>query len=354
MESLKNQVQGRIVFLTIGEPGYSRSWTYFNGLRQMGVPVEFLQIPTKNPVKEIFSKRKEFNRKKDIFIVMNPSHYLTLPVRVFLGRNVILDAGWSLYEGTLARSDRLERFFLVALKSFMIDFISAHASKKIILETKLQLNYYSKLFAVPKSKCGVVYSGVDEEAFETSTKISAIPESIFSNFTVLFRGKYNTEGGLQVLAKATKLLENEPINFIVMCPGLPLEIKFSSRTIIDRSIITKENLVYIQRKVNLSLGQLSDHQRLKHTIPHKAFEFAFLGIPYLTARNAGILEVFKEDVDVLCFQPGSAKDLANKILEVKKDPKKLNSISKNVRAMYEMNLSQTKLASTFLEKIDSL
>jgi hypothetical protein len=117
MESLKSQVRGRIVFLTIGEPGYSRSWTYFNGLRKMGVPVEFLQIPTKNPVKEIFSKRKEFNRKKDIFIVMNPSHYLTLPVRVFLGKNVILDAGWSLYEGTLSRGDRLERFFLVALKS---------------------------------------------------------------------------------------------------------------------------------------------------------------------------------------------------------------------------------------------
>jgi hypothetical protein len=77
MGNPKSQQGRRIVFLTIGEPGYSRSWTYFNGLRKVGVPVEFLQIPTKTPVKEIFSKRKEFNRKKDIFVVMNPSHYLT-------------------------------------------------------------------------------------------------------------------------------------------------------------------------------------------------------------------------------------------------------------------------------------
>jgi len=134
-----------------------------------------------------------------------------------------------------------------------------------------------------------------------------------------------------------------------MCPGLPLELKFSSRTIIDRNVYTKDYLSYIQRKVKISLGQLSDHQRLMRTIPHKAFESAFLRTPYLTARNAGILEVFTEDFDVLCFQPGSAQDLAKKVQNCMGDLNKLKILSENFRLTYDSVLQQRKLSEKFLE-----
>jgi glycosyltransferase involved in cell wall biosynthesis len=134
-----------------------------------------------------------------------------------------------------------------------------------------------------------------------------------------------------------------------MCPGLPPELKFSPRTIIDRTVYTKDYLSYIQRKVYISLGQLSDHQRLMRTIPHKAFESAFFGTPYLTARNPGILEVFTEDFDVLCFQPGSAQDLAKKIKSCKSDLDKLKILSENFRLTYGSVLQQRKLSEKFLE-----
>ena len=48
----------KIIFLTIGEPGYSRSWTYFNGARKLGANVNFIKIESTDLTKQFLKLRK--------------------------------------------------------------------------------------------------------------------------------------------------------------------------------------------------------------------------------------------------------------------------------------------------------
>ena len=95
----------KIIFLTIGEAGYSRSWTYFIGAKKLGANVEFIKINSSKLIKQ-FLQIKEQVSKDSIFVVMSPSQYLVPFVRFFLGKNIVLDAGWSLFEGTVISRKR--------------------------------------------------------------------------------------------------------------------------------------------------------------------------------------------------------------------------------------------------------
>ena len=121
----------KIIFLTIGEPGYSRSWTYFNGARKLGANVEFIEIKSTALINQFLTLRKRLSRKY-VYVVMSPSQYLVPLVKFFLGRKVILDAGWSLFEATVLARKRFGSFGLLALKTFLIDFISSHLALSLI------------------------------------------------------------------------------------------------------------------------------------------------------------------------------------------------------------------------------
>ena len=77
----------KIIFLTIGEPGYSRSWTYFNGAKKLGANVEFIKIDSSNLIKQFLQIKKQV-AKDNIFVVMSPSQYLVPFVRFFLGKKI--------------------------------------------------------------------------------------------------------------------------------------------------------------------------------------------------------------------------------------------------------------------------
>ena len=99
------------------------------------------------------------------------------------------------------------------------------------------------------------------------------------------------------------------------------------------------------------MGQLAKHERLVRTIPHKAFEAAFLGKAYLTGRNQGILEIFEEDKEITCFNPGDPIDLAKKILELFAEPKSLKNLGLNMQVKYNKVASQTHLSEKLLNTI---
>lgn len=338
----------KIIFLTIGEAGYSRSWTYFNGAKKLGANVEFKKIDSNKLIKQFLQMKQQFS-KDSIFVVMSPSQYLVPFVRFFLGKNIVLDAGWSLFEGTVISRKRYGTLGSIAIKNYLIDFISSHIARKIILESNLQKSFYSKLFLVRSTKCNVLYTGLDEESFQLDNSFET-PLDIFNNSKiVLFRGKYNPEAGIEVLAEATKILSKEQITFWVFCPGLPINIDFSNNTFISREMLSKSKISKLQKSCRILLGQLAKHNRLNRTIPHKAFEAAFLATPYLTADNKGITEIFTEGIEIECFSPGNSLALVDKIRNLIVDHDKLNKMSYSIHEKYENICNQKILSQNFLK-----
>ena len=172
-----------------------------------------------------------------------------------------------------------------------------------------------------------------------------------NEFIVIFRGKYNNEAGIEVLSAASYELKNFPIRIWVYMPGIPKEIKFANNTIVRSEFLTKLEISKLLQKSDLSLGQLQKHKRLSRTIPHKAYESAYLSKPYLTARSNGILEIFEENKEVLCFTAGDSSQLSETIIQCYKHRKKLPIIGKRMHTKYVHNYSQDKLANQFLNHI---
>lgn len=344
----------KFYFLTIADAGYSRSWNYLEGFRKIGVNAEFVQLNPKNLIKTFWAFRKKTS-KHDVFVIMSPSHYLVPFARIFLGKNVYLDAGWSLFEGSIISRRQMGFIGTNILKAYLIDITASFFAKRIFLESNVQKAFYCKIFLVRKKKCSVIYTGVDEAQFKMNSNFQT-PIDLFKNSKiVLFRGKYTAEAGLAVLAQASKLLSAEKITFWILSPGIPKNLEFSSNTIVINTFVdSKQNLAKVYSEASLTLGQLSNHTRLKRTIPHKAYESAFLSKPYLSARTKGILELFVEDREIICFNPGEAQDLANKIKMFFTNSSEYEEIGINMKKKYDSDLSQSRLATKFFGVVEGV
>jgi glycosyltransferase involved in cell wall biosynthesis len=341
----------KIIFLTIGEPGYSRSWTYFNGARKLGANVEFIKMESKSLTSQFLGLRKRLSRRH-VYVVMSPSQYLVPFVRIFLGKKVVSDAGWSLFEGTVLARKKYGLFGLLALKTYLIDLISSHLATKVFVESKNQAKFYSRLFLVKRKKIAVLYTGVDEDSLkETLSKIQ-LPNFFNNSKIVLFRGKYNRESGIEVLADATKLLIAKDVTFWIFCPGLPTNIQFSRNTYVNRTYIQAQSEISnIYKSAQITVGQISGNRRLSRTIPHKAFESAYLSKPYVTAGNCGIEELFSDNNEIICTRAGDSQDLAMKITYLLDNPGIAKLIGESMNLKYRKTCSQEVLANAFLKLI---
>ena len=320
----------KIIFLTIGKPGYSRSWTYFNGARKLGANVEFIKIEPKALIKQFLTLRKGLSRKY-VYVVMSPSQYLVPFVRIFLGRRVILDAGWSLFEGTVLARKNIGFFGLLALKTYFIDFISSHLATKVVVESRNQAKFYSRMFLVNRNKITVLYTGVDEDSLNDAFSQIQLPNFFNNSKIVLFRGKYNQESGIETIAAATELLISEDITFWIFCPGLPMHIEFSKHTYVNRNYVQAQSEISnIYKSAQITVGQMSEHRRLSRTIPHKAFESAYLSKPYITAGNPGIKELFVDKREIICTRASDAQDLVLKIRYLLDNPTAAELIGENM------------------------
>jgi glycosyltransferase involved in cell wall biosynthesis len=283
-------------------------------------------------------------------VISSASQLVVLPAFFIFTRRPYLDAGWSLYESTKVNKTRSGFLKRNLLKTYLIDLVATIISKRIFLESELQKDWYCSKFLVRKRKTAVIYTGLDESDFLPDATHHDLEEDVFR---VIFRGKNNDEAGLNILCEATKELEKEKIQFIVLSKIDDTKYDFSKKTVFIQSYFpSKSSIASYLASADLSLGQLSNHERLKRTIPHKAYESAFLGVPYLSARNPGVLEIFKENENIFCFNPGSSKDLAEKILFLSKNKEILRKSSINLKNLYAATLSQKVLTEKFLFELD--
>ena len=169
------------------------------------------------------------------------------------------------------------------------------------------------------------------------------------------------EAGVEYVIKAAKILEGKNIKFIVIGGGILLEktkelineLKPANLELVT-DFMPREKLRETMQKCHLSLGQLSDHDRLSRTIPHKAYESLAMKLPYLTASNAGILELLKSGETCITCEPANAESLAEKIIWAKDNLQELERIAGNGYKLYCNQLVSHVLAKNLLDRIKDL
>ncbi len=320
--AVPSELNAHVLFLSFLTPDYSRSSVLLN-FDSPRVEKQFKKLRAKWTLVIVDLWRLRRTLEVDsILVVMSPCHKVAIVARVILKNRIILDAGWPLTDGALSRHLSVLKMHRI-LSSYVIDFLAFLSAGIVLLETKEQIQRVHRLFRVPLARLKVSYTSLNETCFKDSSemgnKIDEVKLFINKNpqtLKVLFRGKVNNESGIDNILTASKILEQEADFIFVVGAGNQLpELGANCIQIVN---VSNSELREIYSLVDVALGQLSDHPRLKYTIPHKAFEAGYFGKRYLTTLTPGIREIYQES-SICVLNPPTAVNLAAALSKIKEE-----------------------------------
>lgn len=344
-----------ICYFGIYDSEFSRNKIYMEGLRHNGIKIIECNDRTDGLLKYwyLYKKHQKIKNDYDVMIVGYPSQIVVFLAKMVSPKKVILDALCSLYEGEIISRKSGGIWSLKALKIWLIDFVAYFFADLILVESFAQIDFFYKTFFVRKEKCARVFTGALDSIFFLDS--SVLKRSVF---TVVFRGQFLPEAGVDIILESAKILEKEKIFFLFLgkdFEGKKLDEKVKQLGLKNIEIISvflpfKE----IREKMlscHISLGQFGANSRLNRTIPHKAFETLALGIPYITGRAGGILELLTDRENCLMVNTKDPRDLADKIMDLKDNPDLAKKISETGLILYKEKLTPTILANQIINLI---
>lgn len=339
-----------LVFLSFYDSNYSRSATIFN-FEDRNINKVFIQIPSGiRFVVELWKLTNRYRNSDIIYIVMSPSHLLVLFLRFLTFKPIVLDAGWPLLDGYKTKGSMM-RDLPNRTKIWLVDFFSFHSSNLVLFESRSQCNYSKRRYLLNKSKIAVSYTGFDETQVASSqdkgmkSRLS-LPESPY----VLFRGKVNDEAGLQNIVAA--FIKYDVIAPLVILTNRDLDLDVDNGRIqVINGFVSVQEMSDLYNGASLCLGQLSSHPRLARTIPHKAFEAGFYGVPYISIKSVSISEIFPNEKTCRYLDNDSPKEIAQAVNEILSDAVLVHNYAQEIQNVYRLKISQEKIHLDFIETL---
>lgn len=343
----------RVCYFGLSRAAFSRNRVYIEAVRKSGkaeVVECFDESPGVTKYFKLWSLHKKLRHTYDVMVIGYPGQTLVWFAKLIATAPVVLDTIASLYEAEIISRHPEKRYSFLAFRVWLIDFFAYHLADLTCVESEAQVRYFKKLFGVSSKKCRCLYTGADDSVFRPCLAVKK-----YEMFTVLFRGRFLPEAGAIHVLEAAEILKNEPIAFKIYGQGLlqkGIEERFNKLALphvaLDTKMYPLEELPALMAPCHVSLGQLACHERLKRTIPHKAFESIAMKIPYISARYEAIQELLTEGESALMFAPGNARELANAILELYRDEKRAQELGEAGYRAYHKRASQEVLGREFL------
>ena len=255
-----------------------------------------------------------------------------------------------------------------ALKqSFAISIISKfslflYKEAQIIIAVTNSFKEYLLKLGIPESKIKVIFNGADDYQKSNRKDDGQLDKlGLEGKFVVSYIGTHGMAHGLDKVIEAAELLQShQDIIFLLIGSGaskkkLNETIRLKKiKNVISLDNQPKENLPQYWEKSKIALVSLINQDLFKTVIPSKIFEAASYNVPILAAIPKGeatkIIESYKSGVIV---QPENPYKLAQKIIELKQNPKSLNFMSKNCTIICE-KFSRKKMATKMIQTIERL
>ncbi len=341
-----------LVFLSFYPSSYSRSATVFN-FEDRNQNKVFIQIPSGiRLVLKLWTINFRYRSSKITYIVMSPSHLLVPFLWILTSKPIVLDAGWPLLDGYKTKGSMI-RDIPNRTKIWLLDFFSFHLSNLVLFESRAQCNYSKRRYLLNKNKITVSYTGFDETQVVSSpnnqrSSSASLPKSPY----VLFRGKLNDEAGLQNIINAFS--NYEVVAPLVILTNRDLNLAADDKKIkVIHGFVSMKDMSELYRGAILCLGQLSSHPRLARTIPHKAFEAGYYGVPYISIKSVAISEIFPNEKICHYLDNDSPKGIAQAVNEILSDAVLVHNYAQEIQNAYRSNISQEKIYQNFIKTLTS-
>lgn len=334
-----------VCYFGIYDPTNTRNRELIKGLKENNVEVVECQVEASEKYKywKLFKKHRKI-KNYDFMIVGFPGHTVMPLARVICRKPIVFDLLVSLYDAIILDRKTHSRFSPQALKYWLLDWLSAKLADVVILESNKYIKYFINKFRIKKKKFRRVLLPADDSIFYPRDC-----EKSTDKFLVLFQGTYLPLQGVEYIIRAAKLLEKQGIQFNIIGkikeyqPVIDLVQALNINNVNFIDFMPQKELAEHIAQADVCLGFFGNVPRAQMCGAFKISDALSMKKPLITADTASIREFLKDGQSCLLCRIADARDLAEKILELKNNPQLRRKIAENGYKIYKEKLSSKVL-----------
>ena len=270
--------------------------------------------------------------------------------------NIVLDAFISLYDTIVIDRGLIQRESLLGKLIYRTEKRALASADSIIVDTEQNRTYLSELFGISLEKIHAIPLSTDETTFATT-----IYNPKNSICRILFIGTLIPLHGIDVIVKAMDYLrDNSEIEFHIIGTGQDAHILEAYQQTSPRNMkwtrtwkCSKELAEEI-READICLGIFGTSAKTGRICPLKIYAYSNMGRAIITARTEWTESLGAQSAEYFTLvQPGSGREIAERILELK-DSRQLRSIqAKNSHRFYQQHMLNSYALERLLRWIEA-
>jgi glycosyltransferase involved in cell wall biosynthesis len=250
---------------------------------------------------------------------------------------------------------------IIWLARWLENFLYARATHILVNSPAYRKYMLDK--GLPEKKVTFIPYGTDVDMFNPNVDGSAIRRKLGMDdkFVVVYAGALGQANDIYTILRAADRLRNEPdIRFVLFGDGKErVHIENESRrrnleNVIFAGVHPKKEMPAVLASSDVCLAILQDITMFRTTYPNKVFDYMAAGRATVLVIDGVIREVIETSHGGVFVEPGDDELLAKTVLELSKDPQRVQQMGVNARQYLIKHLDRRdKLAET-LEFLQSL
>ncbi len=243
-----------------------------------------------------------------------------------------------------------------------VEMFAYRTADRIVPVTNAFEQYMIKKCIEPQ-KIHVIPHGVDLQFFNVAHGENALEKSLGlkGKFVAAYLGTHGMAHHLETILYAAKELQSfHDIVFLMAGDGaekdylLKLKTKLNVTNVIMLDQQPKEQMPYLWQLTNVSLVLLKKTDLFKTVMPTKIFESFAMRTPIILGVEGESQELVEAANGGICIEPENSHELAQKVLELYKNPDLTKELGENGRQYVEQHHDRMQLAKQFEEVLESV
>ena len=245
---------------------------------------------------------------------------------------------------------------LIALGRWLEKFLYARATHILVNSPAYKEYMIGK--GVPENKITFIAYGTDVDMFNPQVDGSSIRSELGleNKFVVLYAGALGQANDIDtILRAARRLMSYDKIYFVVFGDGkerprLQSEAERMQLTnIIFAGVRAKKDMPLVVASADVCLAILQDIPMFRTTYPNKVFDYMAAGRATVLVIDGVSRQLMESSNGGVYVQPGNDELLAQKILELSKDAKRVQQMGQNSRDYLVKHLDRRDKLNETLE-----
>jgi len=255
----------------------------------------------------------------------------------------------------------LKNPLVIALARWLEKFLYARATHMLVNSPAYKDYMLAK--RLPENKVTYIAYGTDVDMFNPAVAGSSIRKAmnLEDKFVVLYAGALGQANDIDTLLRAAKKLKDDDrIRFVLFGDGkerarLQAEAERMKLTnVLFAGVRAKKEMPIVVAASDVCLAILQDIPMFRTTYPNKVFDYMAAGRPTVLVIDGVSRELIESSNGGVFVQPGDDAMLAEKILELSKDSKRVQQMGRNAREYLVKHLDRRDKLNETLELLMKL